>query len=311
MLKNPLILLTIICFLIFSTNIEAKKSENRLLLLHFDVNKTIIAEDKVKNQTVEQLISNEIAKRTVHQWDLKHPPMNYYDYVSTVLFPGPKTEAVKEKRNIVLSHFIETLKNSDFPDKSHMIALYHDCMQKMEGHYLIPSFVKFLRHLKEQEVAFRIILRTYGSDVRVGKVTEEIEKILDGDRFTYRGNFKEKTLQIEGMNSMIKTDEIYRFFRETQGHVAIQDHGKTWLEDDKKSRSGKPFVFDPEDENVLSLFIDDNINPNPESEYSIVNPLPISGNEDSTSLFHTNHLRKVDTIEAILDENYFLKLIRI
>lgn len=282
-----------------------------LLLLHLDVNKTLIAEDKVKNQTVENVITFELAKRAVHQWDPQFPPMSYYDYVSKVLVSGPRNASLKEKRNKILSEFMQTLENSDYQGKNELIVLYHSCMKKMEGKYLIPSFVKFLRHLKQRNINFRLILRTYGDDVRVGSVVKEIEKVLDGGRFKFSGSYQSGVLNIKGMESINDAQEAYRFFRETEGHVAIQDDWKIWIDDEEKSRSGKPFVFDPEDKKIVSLFIDDNINPEPDSEYNIVNLIPINSRKGCRSEFHSSYLRKVDTIEAILDEDYFLKLIRI
>lgn len=298
-------------FILYQFNTFSQECNTPLLLLHLDVNKTLIAEDQTAGQSLEFMIASEIAEKTVHQWEPNLPPMSYADYVRKILVPGATTKEIKEKRKKILRNFINILENSDHPDKNAIIAQYYTCIEKMEGRYLIPSFVKFLCILKEQKAAFRIILRTYGNDIRLGKVTKEIESVLDGDRFFYRGSFKKGTLKIKGMDSMRKAEEIYLFFRDTIGHVAIQDDWKTWLKDNKRRRSGKPFIFDPADKEILSLFFDDNINSDPDSEFGIVNLLPINESEVSSSLLHKLYLRKVETIEAILDDDYFLKLIKI
>ena len=50
-------------------------------------------------------------------------------------------------------------------------------------HYIIPSFVKFLKHLYEEEREFVIILRTYGMDAP--NVLSSIKRILEGNSHPY------------------------------------------------------------------------------------------------------------------------------
>ncbi len=307
MFKKLFILSIIICG---AFQLPASAEEQApLFLLYFDINKTIIAEDATSDKSLEYIVTHQLAERCVHQWDPCHAPMSYYDYVKTVLVPGPKTKENKRKRNLILNQFIKTLETSNYPQKNEMIALYNECIKKMEGKYLIPSFVKLLQTLKEQEVAFRIILRTYGSDIRTGKITQKIEKILDGERFTYQGNFQSGNLKIKGLKTMKKTDEIYRFFRDTHGHVAIQDHWKVWSDDQERGRSGKPFIFDPNDSEVISMFFDDNVNPDPYSEYNIIRPLPLNKEPDCYAPYYNRNIFKADTLEAIINPDYYVDMV--
>lgn len=278
------------------------------LLLHFDINKTLIAEDLTTNKPMKYILLSALAEKSIHQWSQEQEPMSYKEYVDTVLAPGDKAL----QREIV-KNFLSFLEQSDYPHRTAVIETYQQMMEKMEGRYLIPSFVKLIKKLQTDKVDFRIILRTFGGDIRIGKVTEEIDKILDGSRISHWGHFRNGVLTIknhEQMESTIeKVDEIYRFFRDTQGHIAIQDDWKMWNDDGERGRSGKPFIFDPEDGEVLSLFFDDNINPEPESEFNIVQPLTVDGRQVSVDSYLNKNIYVADVIQAILDDDFFVDLV--
>lgn len=287
---------------------ETCVSKPPFLLLHLDINKTLIAEDAATNKSMAYILTNALAEKCIHQWHQDYPPMSYMDYVETVLVPGPKTQESKEKRRAILRDFLQTLEKSDYPQKEKMLALYQQATDKMQGKYLIPSFVKLLKALKEQEVAFRVILRTFGNDIRLGKITKEIEGVLDGERFTYRGHFENGSLHIKEEETMHKVDQIYRFFRDTKGHVAIQDHWESWSKDGERGRSGKPFIYDPNDREVLSLFFDDNINSDPFSEFNIVRAINIKGEPVDLSSAYGKYIHIADTIAAIVSshDSYYI-----
>ena len=42
------------------------------LILHFDVNKTLINSDSVTGKTTEEILINQLAEDTIYQWDV-HP----------------------------------------------------------------------------------------------------------------------------------------------------------------------------------------------------------------------------------------------
>lgn len=291
-----------------SRDLQKDAAKPPLLLLHLDINKTLIAEDMATNKSMAYILTHALAEKCIYQWHPDYPPMSYMDYVERVAVTGPKTTENKEKRRAILKDFLETLRTSDYPQKEEMLALYAQATEKMNGKYLIPSFVKLIKTLKEQEVAFRIILRTFGNDIRIGKITQEIEELLDGERFSYWGNFKDGSLNIKGEGTLYKVDRIYRFFRDTQGHVAIQDHWESWSRDGERGRSGKPFIYDPCDREVLSLFFDDNINEDPFSEFNIVRAITTNGDPVNLSCAYGRYIHTADTIAAIVssDDNYFI-----
>jgi hypothetical protein len=284
--------------------------QSPLLLLNLDINKTLIAEDLATNKSMEYILTNAILEKCVHQWSPYYPEMSYRDYVEKVLVPGPNTMENKEQRRAYFKDFFIFLESTDYPGKEDVIATYQRCMEKMQGKYLIPSFVKLVKVLKEQKVAFKIILRTFGNDIRVGKITQEIEALLDNERFTQWGKFKRDSLTLNQSETIRKTEEIYRLFREAEGHIAIQDSWHDWSRDDEHKRSAKPFIFNPEDREALSLFVDDNINPDPHSDYNIVRPLSLGREPVSMDHCMNRYIYIADTIEAILSENdnYFIDI---
>lgn len=277
------------------------------ILLNFDINKTLIAEDMTTHKTMEYTLSSALAERSIHQWSKEHAPMSYYNYVNSVVAIGNK-----EKQYDLIGGFIRFLESSDYPDRIHVIKTYQRMMNKMEGRYLVPSFVKLIQKMQEQNIEFRIILRTFGSDIQAGKIIEEINLILNDSRIDYFGHFKNGALTIRGGGQVDRTiekgEEIYRFFRDVQGHVAIQDNWKTWKEDKERERSGKPFIFDWKDRGVVSLFFDDNINASG-SEFNIVHPMKADGSSVPVKDCLNRNVFVADTIRAILDEDYFVDLI--
>jgi hypothetical protein len=278
------------------------------LLLHFDINKTLITEDIISNKNSDYILSNALALRSIHQWDKAHPPMSYYDYVHLVVAKGDK-----EKQYELIGGFISFVESSDYPDRDFVIKTYEEAMSKMEGRYLVPSFEKLVKKMEEKNVDFRIILRTFGNDIHKGKIVKEVNQILGNTCIEHIGQIKEGVLTVRGGDQVTQTiqkvDEMYRFFRDSQGHMAIQDDWKTWNNDQERERSGKPFIFDPEDHLALSLFFDDHIILDPNSEFNIIHAIKADGLSLPVKDYLNRNLFAADTIEAVLDEDYFLNLV--
>lgn len=275
------------------------------VLLHLDINKTLIAEDLTTNKTMEYTISNALAEKTVYKWSDDLKPMSYRDYVSCVLAPGDKVK----QREIVAS-FIPFLETTDYSERARVRKIYDQVMQKMQDAYLVPSFVRLIQVMQEEDIPFRIILRTFGGDIRIGKITQEINKLLKRGAIEHSGRFTNGQLTITDETNCIQTfekvDEIYRYFRDAQGHIAIQDDWNRWHEDDERARSAKPFIFDPKDKQIVSIFFDDNINEDTGSEYNIIYPMDTNGSPKALDKLLNRNVFVADIIEAILDENYFV-----
>lgn len=281
------------------------------LLLNLDINKTLIAEDLATNKTVEYILSDAIAEKCVYQWDTKTEPMTYRKYVDTVLVPGQRAPANKKKRRTLIKEFLSFLATTDHPEKENYIVRYEKSIKKMEDKYLIPSFIKLIQKLQEQQIDFTLILRTFGSDIRIGKITQKIDSLLEGKKFTSWGNFKKGTLTIKQGPTINKVDTIYNLFLNSEGHIVIQDDWYQWSKDNEKGRSGKPFIFDPADRKILSIFVDDKVNSDPCSPYNIVLPMNSEGQSLPVIDHFNRHIFIADTIESILDvdDQYFIDIV--
>ena len=94
----------------------------------------------------------------------------------------------------------------------------------------------------------------------------------------------------------------------SEGHFAVQDDWPYWNQHQEKGEYGKPFLFDfsetSERVRSHSLFFDDNITG---EEEDIVKPCEIGGQTISTQALCGRIIFSVNTVEAILDDDYFIK----
>lgn len=110
---------------------------------------------------------------------------------------------------------------------------------------------------------------------------------------------KERTIE--------KVEEIFDHFLTSGNHIAVQDDWKTWNDDQEKSRSGKPFFYDHTKKHAvknLSLFFDDNITG---EDQDIIQPCEIFDRNKTTAKLINKLIFCVNTVEAIEDEDYYIK----
>lgn len=94
------------------------------------------------------------------------------------------------------------------------------------------------------------------------------------------------------------------------------DINKTLIASDKagnknahqgSAEQGKPFYFNSEDQEILSIFFDDNIGDS--DEKNIIAPLDIATGEKVSikTLLESKQAVGVDTLEAILNQSYYIE----
>jgi hypothetical protein len=269
------------------------------LILHLDVNRTLIATDPVQNKSLKDVLSAELAERTIQSWSADHPPMSYRQFVDEVLVPGDKFDPVlKAQRRTHLDKFI----SQPFVDQS-LADTYAKLHAKMEGQYIVPSFFKLVRALRAQDISFTLVLRTFGADLE--PVTQAIQEKLPEERFETWGKYSQGELHTDG--SVLRSpSEVYSFLKASKGHVAIQDDWKTWHNDKERRRSGKPFPFQQNDPDCLSLFFDDNVTEDPNSDEGIIATQSVDGAEVSVPSVLGTHIFMAELISAILEDTYFI-----
>ncbi len=278
------------------------------LILHFDVNKTLINSDSVSGKTTEEVLINQLAEDTIYQWDAHHPKMTYKRYVKSVIVPGVESDpGIKGKRRKVISNFLETVK--EYPVITQKVHRQYQELKEKAVDSVFPSFVKLVEKLKEQHASFIIILRTFGNDLK--EVKSEVSN-KTGITFSKCGEFKKGVLHLKGDESqaIAKTSELFKFFSTSQEHMAIQDSYQDWNGNGEKAMFGKKFVFDRGclDRKVshLSFFFDDNLTGDPIKD--IVAPYTQEGAFVPTDALVGKILFPVHTGQAILNENYYIIL---
>eukprot|EP00826_Nyctotherus_ovalis_P034638 TRINITY_DN2903_c0_g1_i1.p3 TRINITY_DN2903_c0_g1~~TRINITY_DN2903_c0_g1_i1.p3 ORF type:complete len:119 (-),score=23.35 TRINITY_DN2903_c0_g1_i1:127-483(-) len=98
-------------------------------------------------------------------------------------------------------------------------------------------------------------------------------------------------------------------FWQATNSFAIQDDYIYWRDKDFLPDSGKLMLIDRADGGVHQIFFDDNIDSDP--EFSIVDIRDLkSGKNISYEEAINTYMVQVDTIKAILDDDYFIKKVR-
>lgn len=285
------------------------------ILLHFDINGTIFAKDKKKEKLREDyMLLLSLARSTVSKWDGENGrEMSFKQYVDQILHPGDKSHpTVKEKREEAIMGFLDTLKRHDPALSQQVQKKYEESLEKctsLDGekrvYKVFPSFFSLLQKLRSLNIPFTIIFRTFGDDLN--SVREEIEGHPSGIQITHSYQFSGRELTNKTGDVIIdQVAHIFQTILSSKEHWAIQDDWKSWNADQEKGQSGKPFFYDPSRKSeVLSLFFDDNITG--ERECDIICPCPLSEEKSDTtqSLIDKKLLVPVNTIDAILDNNYF------
>ncbi|MNK69370.1 hypothetical protein D3C87_887530 [compost metagenome] len=171
--------------------------------LHFDINQTIIAADKVNGKTAVDGIMNAASDFIIH----KETGMTYKDY-SLSLYPSDKKMRLQ-------------LYNSDMLNDVSIIQ--KDLVTKAllnSDQMLAPSFIELLKYLNDNNIDFLLHLRTFGTDR--DEVKKEVEK------------YGIKFIDIDGDDPSL-TAMLH------MKHCSVQDKYKPWIDSGKHWTKGKLF----------------------------------------------------------------------
>lgn len=278
------------------------------LILNFDVNKTLIATDKIENKTLEDVMNEMLSRKYSACWDdTVLEPMTFDAYVRTVMMPGEEHNIkLKMERLVHLTHFIDFLSEHKHPLYPVVLAEFNRIIETLEGAYIFPSFFHLIEELDQRGVTYTLFLRSFGREVF--EVKNAINTKLN-QLFQHEGMFLSGVLHVNGREPVDSPDEIYAFFSSKE-HAAIHDDWHYWVEGKMYAEYGKPLYMDLEDRNTLTLFFDDNIKID-SFEKNIIGPISSSTGEplSISSLLDSKQMIFVDTIEAILNKNYFIEKI--
>jgi plasmid maintenance system killer protein len=299
-----------IAFLIlFLSSLSFAEKKQPQFILHFDVNKTILADDPAGDKSIDDVLIACLAEKYTDIWDplLLKNRVSYTTYVKEYLLPGKKSDKeLKKLRNQKISEFISFLKNSDnslYPIVKNEFELLKD---KLENHksILFNSFYQLIYFLNQHSIHFTIVLRTFGDDLN--RVMNEANSHLKMPFFNQSASFKQGNLYISNKN-LDSITAIYEFLK-TTAHIGIQDNWKEWNDHNEAQEYAKRFPIDLSDSSTICMFFDDNVELDPSSITNIVNPIEVQTGKSLSvkDLIEANHIIVVDTINAILDDNYYI-----
>ncbi|KAJ7317140.1 hypothetical protein JRQ81_003302 [Phrynocephalus forsythii] len=315
--------------------------KKRKLVLHIDLNNTILVSDAVTNQDPRAALNYYLTTVTwgkispAGEWHWLSdspsllPPCNgavsfYSQYGRNTTFTDT---AMGRRFRDLHRHHLQLLEWQGQPHPS----LSVQGEQAKRYHLVLPSFFRLLEWLHQEGRQFAIILRTFGTDLP--RVLQAVGCALEGQHphfpalahislsvdphpgtircskrkvvLTYR---KEKISTEDGGRKM------YAYFSSREGICGFQDHFDWWARNQFSIRGGKPLWIDPHDASVHHICIDDNIRLNDSD--TIVQPQVFSGQASCsvrmppTSELYGTCLVQTDLLGAIADVNYFCRCIK-
>lgn len=282
-----------ICIFLLTVLATIAWPESPELLLHFDINGTMIAAGW--ERSLETNLNMYLAKKHKFLWsqDLAEP-MTYWEYLEN------ETKSEREQKAF---HFLTFLKESDHPLLPLIEGQFNTIRERLsQGKIVFPSFYKLIDHLNSQGICYSVILRTFGEDVP--RVAAEINQQYP-NFFTFQGNLVDNKLQLD--QTYEGPHEIYQFFKEClndQHHVAIEDDWRQFLQYETRDH-GKKFPIDLSDTRILPLFFDD-------SAHYVIHPFDIQTGHplDLHELIQSRHIIPADTIEAALNDDYYIQQVQ-
>ncbi|KAK3612561.1 hypothetical protein CHS0354_024548 [Potamilus streckersoni] len=317
--------------------------ENRKLILHFDVNKTIVPLDSATGESLEEVL-NILVSRLL--WRKEKVGKSKLDYLSQNHVQQGSAR-YKESSNFCYSGAdrksgFESLKkalqwNSPYVEEDHR-TLTIIGRDNCRYHFILPSFYKLLQYMVKEDRDFVIIFRSFGFDTKnvlesiksfASKVCSNsssynnigclIDKISTNLCSLHRKSddcFELKTGKSNG-TSLYSERDIYDCLTQSAGIWGIKDDYLHWSNCNYNTSSGKPLWIKPSDTSVQHIFFDDNIRPGQPD--SIVD-IRVFSDESPTSfrpvtkeeqyVFSNMNLAPVNLSHAILDEDYFIRNLR-
>ncbi|XP_051777125.1 uncharacterized protein si:dkey-32e6.3 isoform X1 [Erpetoichthys calabaricus] len=321
---------------------EIAEPKRRKLVLHFDLNNTIVVSDAATKQDTVKALDyflstvtwGRLDKEGRWEWlsDLPSllPPcpgaVSYYYQFGRVPAFTESADGVQFRR--ILEYHLSLLEWHGEEDK----VLSVSAEDGKVYHWILPAFFQLLQALSSQHREFAILFRTFGTDlprvlVSMQKVLKEgghplfcdiqsshVSLTITPGRIRCSKNNVKLTRGNDKVISRGDDRRLYQYFSSLQGIGGFQDHFDWWVRNSFSSLGGKPVWIDPYDPDVQHIFIDDNIRLNDAD--TIVNPKVFIDKESHltrtapTSEFYNVNLVQTDLLMAISNQNYFIDCIR-
>ncbi len=281
------------------------------LMLNFDINKTLIASDRSGGQSIHDVLNQLLSCHYQFRWNSSlQEPISYDTYIREILLPGPEYDLeLKKKRRAYLNHFIDDLCEKHHPLYPEALITYHRALEKLQSAQgiVFPSFYHLLKKLDREAIPYTLILRSFGAEVF--EIANEINANYQ-NKFLHMGIFNKGILLVDNEIKKSHPFEIYETLCSLT-HIAIRDDWEYWIKGEMRSQFGKPFILDLSDHDVLGIFFDDHIELK-DNEENIIAPIDAKTGKPVTitELASQNQIVRVDTLEAILNDDYFVECIQ-
>ena len=276
------------------------------IILHVDINRTLIAEDKGKGLEPDKCLAALLsaAPEYSHTWGDDSEKLTYKKWVDEKLLPGSYGDQVlKKKRESCHTEFVEVARNKNHPMFNEIyqeVSLLLDALKTQGSRKVFKSFSNLVKYLKDRKYPFSVILRTFGDDL--DWVSQELAQ--DGLDFIH-GSFCEGVLHLNDGVFSNPADILAAF--EPGKHYAIQDSYDWWKHHNLTENGGKPFPINISDKRVLSIFFDDSAN---SSKRQILKIIPFGGEKvNLNELIEMGRVVAVDTRKAIGDPDYYISAV--
>ncbi len=274
------------------------------VVIHLDVNGTIMAADPVQGKTSEIAVTHELAKKTRGIWRADLPEMRYQDYVERHLIPGSEADqSIKQKRRQLYLEFLPMLQQQQHPILQATQEKYHDLMMALKNQDgpLFASFWKLVEWAQTSKHDVRLVFRTFGQDLPdiinwLGEKGYPVTNILGFQKgHLCQGNF-------EGHNFVAGElcDNLSVLYADPFN--AAQDDWQWWNSQGEIESHAKPFPYLPQ---ITSIFFDDNA-----KVKQIVAPQGFVGSYGqpltTVDLLKSGYVVAVSPLKAMIDPSYFI-----
>lgn len=322
-------------------HVHGKKKK---LVLHVDLNNTILVSDKVTTQGTVAALDYYLTTVTWGKMNAKGtwewlsdapsllPPcedaVSYYSQFGRTV--GFTSSAGRCFRGILDEH-LGLLRWPQGVKADRELSIKGEDGQLY--HWILPAFFQLLKDLVQEGREFAIVFRTFGTDLP--RVLSAVSRTLSEGAHPLFPDLPELKLSVNTTPGKIRCSKngvvlsrgqervstrdgergLYQYLSSVQGLGGFQDHFDWWARNSFSIHGGKPLWIDPFDQEVQHIFIDDNIRQTDDD--TIVLPLVFldpQGTETRTactSELYDITLIQNDLLRAISDTSYFIQRIKI
>jgi hypothetical protein len=257
-----------------------------LIVVHLDVNGTIMAADKAQNKTTQDYVKIEFAKHVRGVWRPDLPEMTYREFVENHVIPGNGAiRDIKDARNNNYKNFVTSSYLQNHPEYAELTTKYKEYVRIAESmdNSLFPSFWRLVEWAKDKPNV-RLVFRTFGHDI------SDIREILNlkGYVMTNILAYDLEGCLMSGETEVAPSQMWQDLFN------AVHDNHKRWHENGETEAYAKPFM---QPENGVAIVFDDNA----KVKHIIA---PDQGTRDD--LITSGHIVPVRTLMALTDPEYFV-----